>query len=219
MDENALKAIARQLSRPQGAEGIKIAARMKVSNSSMIQRTIDLLQCRENDTVLEIGPACGDHVPYLLSRAPQLSYYGIDISDTMVQQAMQQHAALIAAGKAFFTLGNGLELPYADNFFDRIYTVNTLYFWQEPLLVLANIKRVLKPGGRLAIAIRSRRIMEKLPYTRHGFILYGLPKAALLLQEAGFTIQQVVEEKEDAIKMKEEEYQMDRIILIAEKQQ
>lgn len=215
MNETDLQGIARQLSNPQGETGIKVAANMKVNNGGLIQRTIDLLQCRENDTVLEIGPADGGYVPYLLSRAPGITYYGIDISTTMVQQAMQQHAALVANGRASFTLGNGLDLPYAGNFFDGIYTINTLYFWQEPLQLLANIKQVLKPGGRLAIGIRSKAFMEQLPFTQYGFTLYDAGKATTLLQEAGFALQQVVEEKEEVVKVMEKELQMERIIIIA----
>jgi ubiquinone/menaquinone biosynthesis C-methylase UbiE len=215
MNETELQGIARQLGNPQGETGIKVAANMKINNGGLIQRTIDLLQCSENDTVLEIGPADGGYVPYLLSRAPGITYYGIDISNTMVQQAMQQHAGLVANGRASFILGNGLELPYAADFFDSIYTINTLYFWQEPLQLLANIKQVLKPGGRLAVGIRSRAFMEQLPFTKYGFTLYDAEKATALLQEAGFTIQQVVEEKEEMVKVMEKELQMERIVIIA----
>lgn len=217
MDEATLQGIARQLSHPQGEDGLKIAANMKVGNGGMIQRTIDLLACEDHNTVLEIGPADGGYVPYLLSRAPHLKYYGIDISETMLAQARQQHAALITQGMASFTLGNGRELPYDDDLFDKVYTVNTLYFWEDPLLMLAAIKRVLKPGGRLAIGIRSKNLMEKLPFTQYGFELYDTAKATTLLQKAGFTIQQVVEEKEEVVKIMEKEFQMDRIILVASK--
>jgi ubiquinone/menaquinone biosynthesis C-methylase UbiE len=217
MDEAALQGIARQLSHPQGEEGIKVAANMKVNNGGMIQRTIDLLACEDNNTVLEIGPADGGYVPYLLSRAPHLRYYGIDISETMLAQARQQHAALITHGMASFTLGNGRELPYDDDFFDKVYTVNTLYFWEEPLALLAEIKRVLKPGGRLAIGIRSKSLMEKMPFTQYGFELYDAAKANTLLQKAGFTVQQVMEEKEEVVKFMEKELQMERIILVAGK--
>ncbi|SEM32415.1 Methyltransferase domain-containing protein [Chitinophaga rupis] len=217
MNEAALQGIARQLSHPQGEEGLKIAANMKVGNGGMIQRTIDLLACESNNTVLEIGPADGGYVPYLLSRALHLRYYGIDISETMLAQARQQHAALITNGMASFTLGNGRELPYDNDFFDKVYTVNTLYFWEEPLALLAEIKRVLKPGGRLAIGIRSKSIMEKLPFTQYGFELYDTAKATTLLQKAGFTIQQAVEEKEEVVKIMEKEFQMDRIVLVAGK--
>lgn len=217
MNEAALQGIARQLSHPQGEEGLKVAANMKIGNGSMIQRTIDLLACESNNTVLEIGPADGGYVPYLLSRAPHLRYYGIDISETMLAQARQQHAALITNGMASFTLGNGRELPYDNDFFDKVYTVNTLYFWEEPFALLTEIKRVLKPGGRLAIGIRSKSIMEKLPFTQYGFELYDTAKATTLLQKAGFTIQQAVEEKEEVVKIMEKEFQMDRIVLVANK--
>jgi len=217
MNDAALQGIARQLSHPQGEEGLKIAANMKVGNGGMIQRTIDLLACEDHNTVLEIGPADGGYVPYLLSRAPQLKYYGIDISETMLAQARQQHAALITHGMASFTLGNGRELPYDDDFFDKVFTVNTLYFWEEPFALLAEIKRVLKPGGRLAIGIRSKSIMEKLPFTQYGFELYDTAKATTLLQKAGFTIQQIAEEKEEMVKIMEKDFQMDRIVLVASK--
>jgi len=217
MNEAELQGIARQLSHPQGEEGLKVAANMKVNNGGMIQRTIDLLACEDHNTVLEIGPADGGYVPYLLSRAPHLKYYGIDISETMLAQARQQHAALITHGMASFTLGNGRELPYDDNFFDKVFTVNTLYFWEEPLVLLAAIKRVLKPGGRLAIGIRSKSFMEKLPFTQYGFELYDAAKATALLQKAGFTIQQVAEEKEEVVKIMEKELQMERIVLVAGK--
>ena len=217
MNEAELQGIARQLSHPQGEEGLKVAANMKVNNGGMIQRTIDLLACEDHNTVLEIGPADGGYVPYLLSRAPHLKYYGIDISETMLAQARQQHAALITHGMASFTLGNGRELPYDDNFFDKVFTVNTLYFWEEPLVLLAAIKRVLKPGGRLAIGIRSKSFMEKLPFTQYGFELYDAAKATALLQKAGFTIQQVAEEKEEVVKIMEKELRMERVILVAGK--
>ncbi|HEU4551524.1 MAG TPA: hypothetical protein VFS25_01760, partial [Chitinophaga sp.] len=89
------------------------------------------------------------------------------------------------------------------------------YFWQEPLQLLANIKQVLKPGGRLAIGIRSKAFMEQLPFTQYGFTLYDAGKATTLLQEAGFALQQVVEEKEEVVKVMEKELQMERIIIIA----
>ena len=197
MNEAALQGIARQLSHPQGEEGLKVAANMKIGNGSMIQRTIDLLACESNNTVLEIGPADGGYVPYLLSRAPHLKYYGIDISETMIAQARQQHAALISHGMASFTLGNGRELPYDDNFFNKVYTVNTLYFWEEPLDYANEILRVLKPGGKFYLTFAEKDFMKALPFTVYGFRLYDINDAERLLSDAGFLIADVKTKTED----------------------
>jgi len=216
MNTNELKTIASQLGKPTGEDGIKTADNMHINNGGMIQRTIDLLGCREGDVVLEIGPGNGGYVPYVLSRAPGLRYYGIDISDTMVQQAMQRNAELVKAGTAVFALGNGQELPYEDASFDRIFTVNTLYFWKDPLRQLQEIRRVLKPQGRLAIGIRSRSFMEKLPFTQYGFRLYDADAAATLLESAGYTVHDTVQEKEESMSIMGMVLEKERVVIVAE---
>ncbi|GAA0551050.1 class I SAM-dependent methyltransferase [Chitinophaga japonensis] len=217
MNTEELKTIASQLGKPSGEDGIKTADSMHINNGGMIQRTIDLLGCREGDAVLEIGPGNGGYAPYVLSRAPGLRYYGIDISETMVQQAMQRNAALVKAGTASFTLGNGQELPYEDAFFDKVFTVNTLYFWEEPLRQLQEIRRVLKPQGRLSIGIRTRAFMEKLPFTQYGFRLYDADAATTLLEKAGYTVRDTVLEKEESMSIMGMVLEKERVVIVAEK--
>lgn len=217
MNPAEIKQIASQLSHPQGEEGMKVAGNMHVNNGGMIQRAIDLLHCREGDTVLEIGPGNGGYAPYVLSRAARLRYYGIDISETMVQAALQQNSALVAAGTAHFSLGNGRELPYEDRFFDKVFTVNTLYFWEDPQIQLQEIYRVLKPGGRLSIGIRSRAFMEQLPFTQYGFRLYDTAAATAVLEKAGFTIRETIEEKEESMSIMGMVLEKERIIIVGEK--
>ena len=208
--------VAQQLGHPQGEEGLKVAAKLHEINGSMIRRSINLLQCKPNDIVLEIGPANGGYAPYILSLASGIRYYGIEISETMVQLAQERFAAEIAAGKATFTLGDGIQLPYADAFFNKIVTVNTFYFWDDPLQQLAEIYRVLQPGGRLVIGIRSPNYMRKLPFTQYGFKMYEGHEAAAILEKAGFKIEDVVEEQVEA--KQESRVDIDeRIYLVATK--
>lgn len=211
------RAIASQLSHPQGEDGMKVAGNMHVNNGGMIQRCIDLLDCRDQEVILEIGHGNGGYVPYLLSRAAGLQYYGVDISETMVQAAREMNSGLVAEGIAQFTLGNGLELPYADQFFDKVYTVNTLYFWEDPQVQLREIHRVLKPGGRFGIGIRSKVFMEQLPFTQYGFKLYDAAAAIAQLEIAGFRICETVEEKEESMSIMGMVLEKDRIIIVAEK--
>lgn len=218
MDPVEIKQIASQLSHPQGDEGLKVAGNMHVNNGGMIQRTIDLLHCHDGDTVLEIGPGNGGYVPYVLSRASRLRYYGIDISETMVQAALQQNSALVAAGTAHFALGNGRDLPFADRSFDKVFTVNTLYFWEDPQVQLQEIYRVLKPGGALSIGIRSRAFMEQLPFTQYGFRLYDAPAAIAELEKAGFVIRETAEEKEESMSIMGVTLEKERIIIVTGKQ-
>jgi len=217
LSDKDARVIARQLSHPQGEDGMKIAGNMHVNNGGMIQCCIDLLDCRDQDKVLEIGHGNGGYVPYLLSRAAGLQYYGLDISETMLQAAREMNSGLVAEGLAHFILGNGLELPYDDQFFDKVYTVNTLYFWEDPQVQMLEIYRVLKPGGRFSIGIRSKAFMEQLPFTQYGFRLYDTAAAIAQLEMAGFHICDTVEEKEESMSIMGMVLEKDRIIIVAEK--
>ncbi len=84
--------------------------------------------------------------------------------------------------------GSAAELPFADGSVDRLLTVHTLYFWPDPEAGMAEIARVLAPGGRLCVAIQPRdEVMEGDPLHDHGFTLYGASELRALLAGAGFT--------------------------------
>ena len=69
---------------------------------------------------------------------------GIDRSAVMVRQAKQRNAAAIAAGQVELHCGCAASIPYRDAIFDKIFSI------------LHELKRVLKPGGSIALAIQPR---------------------------------------------------------------
>lgn len=182
------KQIAAQLKCPSGEDGLITARRMNENNAGIIRETLQRLQPAANDRILEIGPGNASHLPQLLAMAEGLQYQGIDISDTMIEQARTLNAA--HAAQAVFHKGDGVTLPFAPASFDRIFTVNTFYFWQQPSQQLSEIKNVLKPGGRFILSMGSKRFMANLPFTQYEFTLYNEPEVEALLKEQGFTVQQ-----------------------------
>lgn len=189
-----LQEIASQLSNPSGGNGIKTAERMADNNANMTVRTIETLEVRDGDMVLEIGHGNASHLPLVLSDKGGVRYYGIDISETMVEEASKLNAKSVNEGRASFTVSSGSSIPFDDDFFDKIFTVNTLYFWQDPVGYASDIFRVLKPGGCVVLTITDKRFMEKLPFTRYGFRLYDRAGAEAVLTEVGFTMEKVLEE-------------------------
>ena len=73
---------------------------------------------------------------------------------------------------ADYRLYDGGSLPFADASFHAAVSVNTVYFWQAPQAVLAELSRVLRPGGRLCLNFCERAFMQSLPFTGYGFTLY-----------------------------------------------
>ena len=214
MENIDYKAIAKQLSHPKGEDGIKTGDLMQQGNADMCNHTVELLNSQANDFILEIGPGNGSHVSGILSRGENIRYFGVDVSETMVSQAIGNNKN----NSAKFVLGNGIDLPYPNDHFDKIFTVNTLYFWQDTASVLAEIKRVIKPTGQFFLAFRSEDFMKHLPFTQFGFTLYSQKKATEILEKAGFKIIDAIHVNEgDSPSILGVQLNKDRIIIICEK--
>jgi SAM-dependent methyltransferase len=106
----------------------------------------------------------------------------------MVAEAVKINEADITAGKVSFELTAADHLDFKADFFDKIFTVNTLYFWEHPVAYASEIRKVLKPGGLFCLAIATREFMEQLPFTKWKFKLYDGQAVEALLKEAGFSI-------------------------------
>ncbi|PYF77231.1 class I SAM-dependent methyltransferase [Pedobacter nutrimenti] len=188
LTEKELKAIARQLGHPQGEQGIRTAEKMAQNNAGMTLASMAALDLQSGEQVLEIGPGNASHLQDLLQKASGLHYIGVDISQTMVQEAARINAAAVEEKKALFLFSDGAHIPMADHYADKIFTVNTLYFWSEPLVYAKEIHRVLRPGGKFCLTFADRDFMESLPFTSFGFNLYHLDQVLALLTQAGFKV-------------------------------
>lgn len=184
--EEDLKRIARQLACPDGEHGIKTGEVMNISNAGMTKAAIYALCLKDEDSVLEIGHGNGAHIANLLKHARGLKYFGADISATMIAQAEHINAELIQQKSVSFSLTDGETLPFETQSLDKVFTVNTIYFWKNPSQYLAKIKRILKPNGSLVIAFADKIFMQKLPFTRYGFNLFEKEAVLDLLKSAGF---------------------------------
>lgn len=194
--EQDLVQIASQLSCPEGEEGIKTGERMARTNDHMTQQAFKALDILPNERILEIGPGNANHLKDLMALAASLHYYGIDVSETMVAAASELNAAIMEKETVSFQLTPADEIEFSSNFFDKIFTVNTLYFWLDPEKYAAEILRVLKPGGIFSLAFATRDFMEQLPFTKYKFKLYDKEVVEGLLKNAGFEVIAIKELKD-----------------------
>ena len=141
--EEQLKELAQQLSKPNGDDGISIANMMHDSNIGMTQKTIAALNIANGDLILELGHGNCKHLPEILNKAENTSYYGLEISELMQKQAAENNSAATQGNKASFHLYDGNKIPFSDNTFNNILTVNTIYFWEDAEAFIQEIYRVL----------------------------------------------------------------------------
>jgi ubiquinone/menaquinone biosynthesis C-methylase UbiE len=196
MENNMFEHIARQLRKPEGDLGKVVAGKMSTGNQLINEWTIEALALAPHDNILEIGMGNGVFVKRITSGDASIRYTGIDYSPLMIEMSTMQNQALIKNNRAHFLLGDASSLPFANHSFTKVFTVNTLYFWDEKQQILSEIRRVLKPEGMLIISIRPKEIMKDFPFVPYGFTLYSKDDATTLLEENGFKVTEVIERNE-----------------------
>lgn len=165
--------IESQLSFPNGENGIRIAKMMNDTNIIMTLEGIKSLKLKAKDIILEIGQGNGDHVSTFFESHKNINYYGLEISETMKTEAELLNERYIKDKQASFYLYDGRNIPFQSNSFAKIFTVNTLYFWEFPELFIREIARVLKPNGIFSVVFSKKEFLENLPFVQSKFKLYS----------------------------------------------
>jgi ubiquinone/menaquinone biosynthesis C-methylase UbiE len=106
--------------------------------------------------VLEIGFGPGIAIRELTARAPDGHVCGLDHSAVMVQQAARRNADAVRRGQVELRLGSAESVPAIEAPFDKILAVNATLSLDRPVELLGNLRRVLRIGGRIAIAFQPR---------------------------------------------------------------
>ncbi len=199
MDQEKLKILARNLAHPEGEKGIEIGEMMNATNIGMTLESIKAMLIEDNEHILEIGHGNAGHVKSILNRAQNIRYMGIDISGTMYNEAKKMNE--LFRDQTDFVLYDGEKLPFEDKTFDKIFTVNTVYFWKQPVDYLNEIYRVLKKTGTFVLTFGQRDFMEKLPFTKFDFTLYNTDEMEETVSKSYFN-RMTVSEREEEVKSK-----------------
>lgn len=186
MTQEELQQLAGQLRQPSGSYGISVSEMMHESNIGMTRHAISRLHLSAHERVLELGHGNGAHIPYIMEQAEDLLYSGLELSELMHAEAQRINHSLLQ--RAAFSLYDGTRFPFPENFFDKAFTVNTVYFWKQPLDTLNECYRVLKPGGRCCITFGEASFMQQLPFTQFGFTLYSSDSLSALVADTAFTL-------------------------------
>lgn len=120
---------------------------------------LERLLIKEGETVLEIGFGTGHCLQRIAEQVgPTGKAYGIDISSGMLGVTRRRLEKSKLMDRTELYCGDAANLPYDDNIFDAVFMSFTLELFDTPEIpqVLQEIKRVLRPGGRLGVASMSR---------------------------------------------------------------
>lgn len=143
--------LMRAFGRPRGILGRLGGMVMARMNADFGVWVAGLLEIGSNDRVLEVGFGPGVVIERLARLALSGHIAGVDPSTEMVAQARARNSRAIHEGHVDLRLGSVESLPFDKESFDKTLAINSMQVWPRALAGLQEIRRVMKPGGRIAL--------------------------------------------------------------------
>ena len=131
---------------------------MEAHHISITEQTLALMKLKPGDRVLDLGCGAG-WASRLMAKAVMNSekpgqVVGLDVSDEMIRRARAASAEL---DNLMFVVGSAQQVPWDENFFDKVLSVESFYYYADQERALAELFRVMAPKAELYILINLYR--------------------------------------------------------------
>ena len=156
---------------PTGRQGRLVAALMNKGHKPLTLWGLTQVKIAPDYVILDVGCGGGKTVNRLAQRAPLGKVFGIDYSADMVEYSRKVNKKLIAESRVEIVEATVEKTGFPNDFFDLVTAVETYYFWPSFSNALKEIRRVLKPTGKLLIVnemvkdglyeIKNAKMIEK----------------------------------------------------------
>lgn len=177
--------IGSQFGNPRGFIGKVCCVIMNVINQKMYKNTAAAMVLVPGERILDIGYGNGFFLQRIYKKF-RADLYGIDISEDMKVQAAKRNRRAAENGQLHLEVGDCCRLTYEADYFSGISSINTIYFWEDTVKGLSEIRRVLKPSKSFYNVVYTRRWLDKLSYTKKGFKKFDSEELVRLGKQAGF---------------------------------
>lgn len=142
-----------QFGNPRGLLGMYTGEKMVKQHITETQWTIKLLDLQQNETILELGCGAGYAMKLLLEQPAVSHVVGVDLSKSILRSATIRNRNEISKGRARLVQGNVNQLDFQDGCFTRVYSVHSVYFWDNLPKTISDIYRILKPEGTVVLTL------------------------------------------------------------------
>ena len=159
------------------------------------ERLAEMLRATSNDRAADL--ACGPGTLALPFARRVRWVCGIDLTIAMLERA-RLTAESEGLGNIFFAIGDALSLPFEDESLDIVVTSYSLHHMSDPALVIREMARVAKPGGRVGIIdivvpddARRAQVANRIEIARDPSHTRSLPRSELEAMLAGANLRLV----------------------------
>lgn len=121
--------------------------RMAQGHARLVEVCLDRLELDGESRLLDVGCGVGRALQRAQERAPGASLAGVDVARAMIEEART-----LLPG-ADLQVASADALPFADAAFSRLLSVEAIYYFEDPLASFHELRRVLAPGARVALAL------------------------------------------------------------------
>ena len=175
---------SRQSGHPSGPLGRVVGRLMVKDTAATNDRALAKLDLTQSRTILDVGFGQGRTAAVLVRAGHHV--IGVDSSPTMVSQATARNRAACREGRTNLKHSDGITIPFPDRSADAAITAHTIYFMPDPAATIADIARVLRPGGTLAIACRTNDDETPAWLDPHVYRIRTADEITAMLRAAGF---------------------------------
>jgi len=121
----------------------------------------------EGSSILDVGCGGGQHAVEVAVKRADLQLVALDLSAVFLSRGVARAKKAGVQGRVRFVHGDAVELPFADEAFDHVFSTGSIKHWSDPRRGLAECLRVLRPGGQLLVmeADRGCRPEDALRWT------------------------------------------------------
>jgi SAM-dependent methyltransferase len=182
------RAINRQAASPSGWFGRLLGIIWPREHGRLNAEVLDALDLHAGQRVLEIGSGTGHALREASRRIAPGNVVGVDVSELMTDLARRLNHAAVASGEIEVTAGDIETLDLNGAKFDRIFSVNCIYFWSDADSVLKKLGSALSSGGKLVLAFRPDG--DDVP-VRFRDPIYRFPRVDVIqvaLERVGMTV-------------------------------
>lgn len=153
MSDNYEKSVTEQgnPAKPQGTAGEEMLNRMNESHYAVTGWALGFFEFSGNENVLDIGCGGGETLRRMSEKINGGHLTGVDYSAVSVKMSSEHNVESISDGKMDIVEASVENLPFDDNSFDNIITVESFYFWNNPPENLKEVYRVLNENGTFLI--------------------------------------------------------------------
>ncbi len=179
--------VGRQLAHPSGWFGRVVMTRaLNRGNRELIASTVDCLKLSAETRLLDVGFG-GGLALQLARRRGAVRLFGADPSLAAVEQLRSTHSKWIQGGTVTLRQASVERLPFDTGSMHAIVSTNTVYFWADLAAAFSELRRVLVPGGMLALGFTSsQKLRTFTSITQHGFLFYEVTELMTQAKNAGF---------------------------------